>query len=43
MRTFRQAMNGDPLRDIALTFAVVLLWSILFFIIGQRRLRRRFS
>ncbi|UCC51470.1 MAG: ABC transporter permease, partial [Anaerolineaceae bacterium] len=43
MRTFRQAMGGSALADIVLTFAVILLWSALFFFIGQRRLRRRFS
>jgi ABC-2 type transport system permease protein len=43
MRTFRQAMGGSALADIVFTFAVILLWSALFFFIGQRRLRRRFS
>ena len=43
IRTFRQAMEGSDLRDIAVTFAVILLWSAIFFFIGQRRLQKRFS
>lgn len=43
MRTFRLAMDGSALPDIWLTFGVTLLWSGLFFIIGQRRLQRRFA
>lgn len=43
IRTFRQALDGGALPDIIFTFAIILLWSILFFFIGQRRLKRRFS
>ena len=43
MRTFRQAMGGSAWQEIALTFAVIVLWSAAFFTIGQYRLRRRFS
>ena len=43
LRTFRQAMDGEALPDIAFTFGVILLWSAIFFFIGQRRLRRRFE
>jgi ABC-2 type transport system permease protein len=43
MRSFRQALEGDALPNIALTFTVVLLWSAVFFSIGQYRLRKRFE
>jgi ABC-2 type transport system permease protein len=43
IRTFRQAMEGSTLPDIAITFAVILVWSAIFFFIGQRRLQKRFS
>jgi ABC-type multidrug transport system permease subunit len=43
MRTFRLAMDGGALTDIGLTFAVILLWSGVFFFIGQRRLQKRFA
>jgi ABC-type multidrug transport system permease subunit len=43
MRTFRQAMEGERISDIAITFGVILLWSAIFFIIGQRRLQKRFA
>ena len=43
IRTFRQALDGGALPDIVFTFAIILLWSALFFFIGQRRLQRRFS
>ncbi|MCP4362782.1 MAG: ABC transporter permease [Chloroflexi bacterium] len=43
MRTFRQSMDGRALPDILLTFGVILLWSAIFFIIGQRRLQKRFA
>lgn len=43
IRTFRQALEGDALPDIIFTFAVILLWSALFFFIGQHRLQKRFS
>jgi ABC-2 type transport system permease protein len=43
MRTFRQAMEGVALPDIIFTFAIILLWSAIFFFIGQRRLQKRFS
>ena len=43
MRTFRQAMEGETLPNIAGTFVVVLLWSTIFFFIGQYRLRKRFA
>jgi ABC-2 type transport system permease protein len=43
IRTFRQAMEGSALPDIAVTFAVILVWSAIFFFIGQRRLQKRFS
>jgi linearmycin/streptolysin S transport system permease protein len=43
MRAFRQALDGDALPQIALTFGVILLWSAVFFLTGQHRLRRRFD
>jgi ABC-2 type transport system permease protein len=43
MRTFRQAMDGDTLSQIGLTFGVILVWSAAFFLIGQYRLRKRFD
>jgi ABC-type multidrug transport system permease subunit len=43
VRSFRQAMEGEPLPNITLTFAVILLWSAVFFFIGQYRLRKRFE
>jgi ABC-type multidrug transport system permease subunit len=43
MRSFRQALEGDALPNIALTFTVVLLWSAVFFSIGPYRLRKRFE
>lgn len=43
IRSFRQAMDGRALSDIAITFAVILIWSGIFFFIGQRRLQKRFS
>ena len=43
IRTFRQAMEGSAWSDIAVTFAVILVWSAIFFFIGQRRLQKRFS
>jgi ABC-type multidrug transport system permease subunit len=43
MRPFRQAIEGDALPNIALTFAVILLWSAVFFFVGQYRLRKRFD
>ena len=43
IRPFRQAMDGDTLPQIGLTFAVILLWSAAFFLIGQYRLRKRFD
>jgi ABC-2 type transport system permease protein len=43
MRTFRLAMEGSGLGDISLTFGVILLWSAVFFAVGQYRLRRRFD
>lgn len=43
LRTFRQTMDGEALPDIVLTFAVILLWSAVFFFIGQHRLRKRFE
>jgi len=36
-------MEGEPLPNITLTFAVILLWSAVFFFIGQYRLRKRFE
>lgn len=42
MRTFRQAMDSQALTDILITFAVILILSAIFFIIGQRRLQKRF-
>jgi ABC-2 type transport system permease protein len=43
MRTFRQAMDGETLPNVVLTFAVILLWSAVFFFTGQHRLRKRFD
>jgi len=43
VRSFRQAMEGEPLPNITLTFAVILLWSAVFFFVGQYRLRKRFE
>jgi ABC-2 type transport system permease protein len=43
MRSFRQAMDGNTLPQIGLTFAIILLWSTAFFFIGQYRLRKRFD
>jgi len=43
IRTFRQVMDGAALSDILFTFAIILLWSSLFFTIGQRRLKKRFA
>lgn len=43
IRTFRQAMDGRALSDVALTLGVILLWSTAFFLIGQRRLQKRFA
>jgi ABC-2 type transport system permease protein len=43
IRTFRQALDGGALPDIVFTFAIILLWSAIFFFIGQRRLQKRFS
>lgn len=43
VRGLRQTMDGSPLTDIALTMAAVLLWSAVFFVVGQWRLRRRFA
>ena len=43
IRSFRQAMEGETLSNITGTFAVILLWSAVFFFIGQYRLRKRFE
>jgi ABC-2 type transport system permease protein len=43
IRGLRQAIEGSELSSLALTFLIVLLWSALFFAIGQRRLQRRFA
>lgn len=43
IRTFRQAMDGVALNDILFTFFIILLWSAVFFFIGQRRLQKRFA
>lgn len=43
IRTFRQAMDGRELNEIVITFGIILIWSAVFFIIGQRRLQKRFA
>jgi ABC-2 type transport system permease protein len=43
VRGLRQAMEGASLNDLLLTLAVILLWSVALFVIGQRRLQRRFA
>jgi ABC-2 type transport system permease protein len=43
VRGFQQSLAGTLFTDVLLTFSVVLLWSSAFFIIGQRRLQKRFA
>ncbi len=43
MRTFRQAMDGQALNDVLFTFGIIVILSVIFFIIGQRRLQKRFA
>ncbi len=42
VRGLLQNMNNAPLGDIAVTFVVLVAWSILFFIIGILRFQRRY-
>lgn len=43
IRGLRQAMEGVGLNDIIWTVGIILLWSAVFFIIGQWRLQKRFA
>lgn len=43
IRAFQQTLDGRPLSELLFTFAGVLLWSVLFFWVGQYRLKRRFA
>lgn len=43
IRGLRQAMDGAASRDLLLTLGAIAVWSALFFVIGQRRLQRRFG
>ena len=43
IRNFRQAMDGHSLDEIFVTFGVILIWSLIFFAIGQYRLQKRFA
>jgi ABC-type multidrug transport system permease subunit len=38
-----QAVNGQPLRDVLSTSLVLLVWSIVFFMIGVWRFNRRYA
>lgn len=43
IRIFNQAKEGEPWLNIAITFIIILLWSGVFFFLGQYRLRKRFA
>jgi ABC-2 type transport system permease protein len=43
MRAYLQAFDRAELADLLLTFGVVLVWTIVFFYIGQARLKKRFA
>jgi ABC-2 type transport system permease protein len=43
VRSLTQAMNGDPIADIAITVSILLVWSAIFFIIGVWRFNRRYT
>jgi ABC-2 type transport system permease protein len=43
VRGIQEAMGGSDLGSVAGTVAITLAWSVVFAIIGQRRLSRRFA
>jgi hypothetical protein len=43
MRGLTLAMDGASAQEMLPVFAVILLWSLAFAFIGQRRMRKRFA
>lgn len=43
VRALTQSMNADPLSDLLTTTLILLIWSVVFFVIGVRRFNKRFA
>ena len=43
VRAITQATEGQPLSSLGLTLAGILAWSLVFFVVGNGRLQRRFA
>jgi len=39
----QQAMNGQPLTSVLITFLVMLVWSVVFFFVGVLRFNKRYA
>ena len=39
----QQAMNGQPLTNVLITFLVMLVWSVVFFFVGVLRFNKRYA